>query len=183
MDFEQFCDRLRTDLPGDSHGRGSFDTSARFVAGDPGARFGDTAPLEYEVTGEIGHPHWELIFEYLRQCGYLVDFHTVYVMVDNRELANHKRRDPSLPHWPAAWMAFTLSMSWWTTVSWQTTSDEIPPCHTGRQLLDGGIVASSSLGLTKEKTELLLFPISAATGLHHVHPTWAGTFVLACEAQ
>ena len=103
VDFQQFCDRLRTDLPGDSHGRGSFDTSARFVAGDPGARFGDSAPLEYEVTGEIGHPHWELIFEYiLRQCGYLVDFHTVYVMVDNRELANHKRRDPSLPHWPAA---------------------------------------------------------------------------------
>ena len=103
VNFQQFCDRLRTDLPGDSHGRGSFDTSARFVAGDPGARFGDSAPLEYEVTGEIGHPHWELIFEYiLRQCGYLIDFHTVYIMVDNRVLANHKRRDPSLPHWPAA---------------------------------------------------------------------------------
>ena len=103
VDFQQFCDRLRTDLPGDSHGRGCFDTSARFVAGDPGAKFGATAPLEYEVTGEIGHPHWELIFEYvLRQCGYLVEFHTVYVMVDNRDLANHKRQDPSLPHWPAA---------------------------------------------------------------------------------
>ena len=38
VDFQQFCDRLRTDLPGDSHGRGSFDTSARFVAGDPGAK-------------------------------------------------------------------------------------------------------------------------------------------------
>ena len=37
-----------------------------------------------------------------------------------------------------------------TTVSWQTTSDEIPPCHTGRQLLDGGIVALSSLGLTRK---------------------------------
>ena len=148
VDFQQFCDRLRTDLPGDSHGRGSFDTSARFVAGDPGARFGDSAPLEYEVTGEIGHPHWELIFEYiLRQCGYLVDFHTVYVMVDNRELANHKRRDPSLPHWPAA-------ARWW---------------HSRLKLI----------GPHKEKTELFLFPISAATGLHHVHPTWAGTFVLA----
>ena len=52
VDFQQFCDRLRTDLPGDSHGRGSFDTSARFVAGDPGAKFGTAAPLEYEVTGE-----------------------------------------------------------------------------------------------------------------------------------
>ena len=146
--FANFPDRLRTDLPGDSHGRGSFDTSARFVAGDPGARFGDSAPLEYEVTGENGHPHWELIFEYiLRQCGYLVDFHTVYVMVDNRELANHKRRDPSLPHWPAA-------ARWW---------------HSRLKLI----------GPHKEKTELFLFPISAATGLHHVHPTWAGTFVLA----
>ena len=103
VDFQQFCDRLRTDLPGDSHGRGSFDTSAHFVAGDPGAKFGAAAPLEYEVTGEIGHPHWELIFEYvLRQCGYLVEFHTIYVMVDNRDLANHTRQDPSLPHWPAA---------------------------------------------------------------------------------
>ena len=102
VEFQQFCDRLRTDLPGDSHGRGCFDTSARFVAGDPGAKFGATAPLEYEVTGETGHPHWELIFEYiLRECGYLVEFHTVYVMVDNRDLANHKQ-DPSLPHWPAA---------------------------------------------------------------------------------
>ena len=148
VDFQQFCDRLRTDLRGDSHGRGSFDTSARFVAGDPGARFGAAAPLEYEVTGEIGHPHWDLIFEYvLRQCGYLVEFHTVYVMVDNRELANHKRQDPSLPHWPAA-------ARWW---------------HSRLKLI----------GPHKEKTELLLFSISATTGLHHVHPTWAGTFVLA----
>ena len=148
VEFQQFCDRLRTDLPGDSHGRGSFDTSTRFVAGDPGAKFGATAPLEYETTGEKGHPHWELIFEYiLRQCGYLVEFHTVYVMVDNRNLANHKRQDPSLPHWPAA-------ARWW---------------HSRLKLI----------GPHKEKTELLLFPISATTGLHHVHPTWAGTFVLA----
>ena len=148
VDFQQFCDQLRADLPGDSHGRGSFDTSARFVAGDPGARFGDAAPLEYEVTGEIGHPHWELIFEHvLRQCGYLVEFHTVYVMVDNRDLANHKRQDSSLPHWPAA-------ARWW---------------HSRLKLI----------GPYKEKTELLLFPISESTGLHHVHPTWARTFVLA----
>ena len=135
VDFQQFCERLRTDLPGDSHGRGSFDTSARFVAGDPGAKFDATAPLEYEVTGETGHPHWELIFEYiLRQCGHLVEFH---------DLANHKRQDPSLPHWPAA-------ARWW---------------HSRLKLIG--------------PHELLLFPISATTGLHHVHPTWAGTFVLA----
>ena len=56
VDFQQFCDRLRTNLPGDSHGRESFDTSARFIAGDPGARFGAAAPLEYEVPGEIESP-------------------------------------------------------------------------------------------------------------------------------
>ena len=143
--FQQFCDGLRTDLPGDSYGRGSFDTSARFVAGDPGAKFGATAPLEYETTGEVGRPHWEAIFEYiLRQCGQLLEFHTVYIMVNNRHLAEHKRQDPSLPHWPAA-------AGWW----------------------------HSLIGPHKEKTELLLFPISVSTGLHHVHPTWAGTFVLA----
>ena len=143
--FQQFCDGLSTDLPGDSYGRGSFDTSTRFVAGDPGAKFGASAPLEYETTGDVGHPHWEAIFEYiLRQCGYLLEFHTVYVMVDNRHLAEHKRQDPSLPHWPAA-------ARWW---------------HSRLKLI----------GPHKEKTELLLF---ATTGLHHVHPTWAGTFVLA----
>ena len=61
--------------------------------------------------------------------------------------AYHKRRDPSLPHWPAA-------ARWW---------------HSRLKLI----------GPHKEKTELFLFPISEATGLHHVHPTWAGTFVLA----
>ena len=76
-----------------------------------------------------------------------MEFHTVCVMVDNRDLANHKRQDPSLPHWPAA-------ARWW---------------HSRLKLI----------GPHKEKTELLLLPISATTGLHHVHPTWAGTFVLA----
>ena len=99
VNFQQFCDQLRTDLPGDSQGRRSFDTRTRFVAGDPSARFGSTAPLEYEVTGEIGRSHWELIFEHV-------------------------------------------------------------------------------LGPHKEKTELLLFPISESTKLHHLHSTWAGTFVL-----
>ena len=99
VNFQQFCDRLCRGLPGDSTKRECFDTRTRFVVGDPGARFNDLAPLEYEVTGETGRPHWDLIFEHiLRQCGYLVEFQTVYVMVDNRDLANHQRRDSSLPH-------------------------------------------------------------------------------------
>ena len=90
------------------------------------------------------HP-WSMTLQ--EKCGYLLEFDTVYVMVDNRNLAEHTRQDPSLPHWPAA-------ARWW---------------HSRLKLI----------GPHKEKTELLLFPISATTGLHHVHPTWAGTFVLA----
>ena len=68
-------------------------------------------------------------------------------MVDNRNLADHKRHDATLPHWPAA-------ARWW---------------HSRLKLI----------GPHKEKTELLFFPVSETTGLHHVHPTWAATFVLA----
>ena len=35
------------------------------------------------------------------------------------------------------------------------------------------------VGPRNEKTELLFFPATEQTGLHHVHPTWAGTFALA----
>ena len=35
------------------------------------------------------------------------------------------------------------------------------------------------IGPHQEKTELLFFPATEETGLHRVHPTWAGTFVLA----
>ena len=62
-------------------------------------------------------------------------------------LADHKRHDATLPHWPAA-------ARWW---------------HSRLKLI----------GPHKEKKELLFFPVSETTGLHQVHPTWAGTFVLA----
>ena len=35
------------------------------------------------------------------------------------------------------------------------------------------------VGPMQEKTELLFFPACEQTGLHRVHPTWAGTFALA----
>ena len=35
------------------------------------------------------------------------------------------------------------------------------------------------VGPHQERTELLYFPATEETGLHRVHPTWAGTFVLA----
>ena len=34
-------------------------------------------------------------------------------------------------------------------------------------------------GPAQERCDVVYFPISQATGLHLVHPTWAGTFVLA----
>ena len=73
---------------------------------------------------------------------------------------------------------FTRCTSWLTIVTWQSTNGKIPPCRTGLLLQDGPS-RLKLIGPHKEKTELLLFPISATTGLHHVHPTWAGTFVLA----
>ena len=35
-----------------------------------------------------------------------MDYDTVYVLVDTRDLANHAARDPGLPHWQAA-------VAWW----------------------------------------------------------------------
>ena len=34
-------------------------------------------------------------------------------------------------------------------------------------------------GPAQERCDVVYFPISQASGLHLVHPTWAGTFVLA----
>ena len=45
VNFQQFCDRLRTDLPGDSHGRGSFDTSVFFF-------FSCIAVLVRDIVGQ-----------------------------------------------------------------------------------------------------------------------------------
>lgn len=73
----------------------------------------------------------------------------VYVLVDTRALSQHWVPDDSLPHWPAA-----AAAAWW----------------------DSRLQLRGPKG---ERTELLFFPVTAATGLHKVHPTWAGTFVLA----
>ena len=69
------------------------------------------------------------------------------MLVDTRDLANLKVRDPSLPHWQAA-------AAWWESRLQMT-------------------------GPMGERMELCFFPATEHTGLHNVHPTWAGTFVLA----
>ena len=135
-------------LPGDGQGRECFDPFPRFVVGDPSARFETHTPLTYETNGETGQPLWAEIFRHiLKECAYLTAFHTVYVMVDTRNLKAHETAQDGLPHWPAA-------VAWW---------------HSRVQLV----------GPQQEKTELLFFPATEETGLHRVHPTWAGTFVLA----
>ena len=62
------------------------------------------------------------------------------------------------------WRNFTLFMSWWTTEIWQTISDKTPPCLTGRLQQDGGIVASSSLGLTRRKRNYYSSPFPHLQG-------------------
>ena len=149
LSHAQWCEKIMNkSLPGDGHGRECFDTLPQFVVGDPSARFETHTPLTYETNGETGQPLWAEIFSHiLKECAYLTAFHTVYVMVDTRNLKAHETAQDGLPHWPAA-------VAWW---------------HSRVQLV----------GLQQEKTELLYFPATEETGLHRVHPTWAGTFVLA----
>ena len=149
LSHAQWCDKVMNEsLPGDGFGRGCFDTLPRFVVGDPSARFETHTPLTYETNGETGQPLWKEIFGHiLKECAYLTAFHTVYVMVDTRNLKAHETSQEGLPHWPAA-------VAWW---------------HSRVQLV----------GPHQERTELLYFPATEETGLHRVHPTWAGTFVLA----
>ena len=146
FDHEEFCQRMNEmPLPCDDAERGTFDQQDVFILGDPAASFDRSSGHSYDRKSSnphAGFPEWKKIFAYiLRDCGYLVDYDTVYVLVDTRDLANHVVRDPSLPHWQAA-------VAWW----------------------------ESRMG---ERTELCFFPASEHTGLHNVHPTWAGTFVLA----
>ena len=149
LSHAQWCKKVMNEsLPGDGFGRECFDTLPQFVVGDPSARFETHTPLTYETNGETGQPLWTEIFSHiLKECAYLTAFHTVYVMVDTRNLKAHETAQDGLPHWPAA-------VAWW---------------HSRVQLV----------GPQQEKTELLYFPATEETGLHRVHPTWAGTFVLA----
>ena len=151
LSHAQWCEKIMNEpLPGDGQGRECFDPLPRFVVGDPSARFETHTPLTYETNGETGQPLWAEIFRHiLKECAYLTAFHTVYVMVDTRNLKAHETAQDGLPHWAAA-------VAWW---------------HSRVQLV----------GPQQEKTELLFFPATEETGLHRVHPTWAGTFVLAAS--
>ena len=152
LDHEEFCQRMNEKpLPCDDAERGTFDQQDVFILGDPAASFDRSSGHSYDRKSSnphAGFPEWKKIFAFiLRDCGYLVDYDTIYVLVDTRDLANHEVRDPSLPHWQAA-------VAWWESRLQMT-------------------------GPMGERTELCFFPATEHTGLHDVHPTWAGTFVLA----
>ena len=152
IDHEEFCKDLNgMPLPSDHEERVNFDQQDVFILGDPAASFDRSCGRNYDRKSSnphAGFPVWKKIFSYiLGDCGYLVDYDTVYVLVDTRDLANHAARDPGLPHWQAA-------VAWWESRLQMT-------------------------GPMGERTELCFFPASEHTGLHNVHPTWAGTFVLA----
>ena len=90
--------------------RKNFDRQETFMLGDPAASFdrpcGNSYERKYDNPHE-GFPVWKQIFAYiLRTRGYLQDYDTIYVLVDTRNLADHKTSNPGLPHWPAA-------VAWW----------------------------------------------------------------------
>ena len=93
-------------LPCDDAERGTFDQQDVFILGDPAATFDRSSGHSYDRKSSnphAGFPEWKKIFAFiLRDCGYLVDYDTIYVLVDTLDLANHEVRDPSLPHWQAA---------------------------------------------------------------------------------
>ena len=111
LDHEEFCQRMNEmPLPCDDAERGTFDQQDVFILGDPAASFDRSSGHSYDRKSSnphAGFPEWKKIFAFiLRDCGYLVDYDTIYVLVDTRDLANHEVRDPSLPHWQAA-------VAWW----------------------------------------------------------------------
>jgi len=111
IDHEEFCKDLNgMPLPCDDAERANFDQQDVFILGDPAASFDRSSGHSYDRKSSnphAGFPEWNKIFSYiLRDCGYLVDYDTVYVLVHTRDLANHAVRDPGLPHWQAA-------VAWW----------------------------------------------------------------------
>jgi len=111
IEHDEFCrDMNGAPLPRDSEERKNFDRQETFILGDPAASFdrpcGHSYERKYDNPNE-GFPVWKKIFAHiLHTCGYLEDYDTIYVLVDTRNLADRKTRNPGLPHWPAA-------VAWW----------------------------------------------------------------------
>ena len=99
---DEFCREMNgAPLPPDSAARKNFDIQATFVLGDPAAHFDRPSNHTYECKYDepyMGFPVWEKIFTHiLRYCGYLVDYDTIYVLVDTRNLAEQSPPPQPLP--------------------------------------------------------------------------------------
>ena len=114
----------------------------------PGVDYEGTHKCEYATSGAVGEPHWGRgsCATCSSTFGHVRLFHTVFVLVDNRDLTAPSTDQESLAHWPTV-------EAWWTS----------------RLALHGP---------AGELCDLIFIPIGPAAGLDHVHPTWAGTFVL-----
>ena len=66
----------------------------------------------YETNGETGQPLWTEIFRHiLKECAYLTAFHTVYVMVDTRNLKAHETAQDLTGR--QQWRGGTVVFNWW----------------------------------------------------------------------
>ena len=111
-------------------------------------------PLTYETTGKVGHPCWPDIFAHILQIAHILrncSYLTAFDTVYVMVDTRNLRAHVTKQEGLPHWPA---AVAWW---------------QSRLQLI----------GPKQEKTELLFFPASEQSGLHRVHPTWAGTFVLA----
>ena len=118
IEHNEFCrDMNGAPLSHDSEERKNFGRQGTFIQGDPAASF--DRPCGHAHTRKYNNPYkefpvWKKIFVHiLGTCGHLQDYETIYVLVDTRNLADHKTRNPGLPHWPdaVAWWESALQMT------------------------------------------------------------------------
>ena len=106
-------------LPRDHEERANFDQQDAFILGNPATSFDRSCGHDYDRKSDnphAGYPVWKNKFLYiLRDCGYLEDYDTVYVMVDTRNLADHTLRDPVFhnvhPTWAGTFVLAALGAS------------------------------------------------------------------------
>ena len=129
---------------------GAFDNWFSRIVGDTGAQFQATHKLDYAVHGTTGMPLWADLFRYLLEHFEHIRWaRTAFVLVDNRDL--------TAPNAPV--VAGPLARGGGLVEK----SDYVWPCQ----------------GAERPYIFIPIDCIGRQSGLHRVHPTWAGTFVLA----
>lgn len=114
LSFEELCSKLVGQiLPNDAKERQCLDIPVSFELGDPHVHYNAHAAKAYDTSGEIGGPDWHALFLYiLDHCVGLQQITTIFLLVDNRNLASEHTTDASLRHWPAvaAWWKSRVAM-------------------------------------------------------------------------